>query len=133
MTPRHAFEALLLVLLVSGAAAGCGSDSEGGDGGDGAAEGDAGDGALTCDQHTELGYGVCHIFSGPSAADNQASFCGLGIQGTSCPDDAIGRCDLSAVGVNPQGYVQLHYASAAIADAEASKSLCEAGGGSWSP
>jgi hypothetical protein len=100
--------------------------------GDGDGDGD-GANALTCDQHTELGYGVCHIFSGPSAVENQASFCGLGIEGTACPDDAIGRCDLSAIGANPQGYVQLHYASGAIADADASKALCEAGGGAWSP
>lgn len=87
---------------------------------------------LTCDQHSKLGYGVCHEFSGENAANDLMTFCGAGEKGTGCPDGAIGQCDLSSVGTNPPGYVQWHYTSDALPNAQASKKLCEDGGGTWS-
>ena len=76
---------------------------------------------------------MCHAFSGPNAEQDRDNVCAVGNPGTACPAGSIGRCDLSGVNTNPQGYVQYHYASAGIADPTASKSLCDAGGGTWSP
>lgn len=87
---------------------------------------------LSCDQQTGLNAGVCHEFFGANAASDLATFCGAGIQGTGCPGGAVGYCDLSGIGSNPDGYAQRHYVSAAIADAAASESLCDLAGGTWS-
>jgi len=85
-----------------------------------------------CDQHTGLDYGVCHEFSGASAESDATNACGVGTLGSACPAGSIGRCDLSGVSANPDGYVQFHYVSTYIADASASESLCVSGGGTWS-
>lgn len=72
--------------------------------------------------------GVCHEFTGPDAEADATNACGGGFLGTACQPDFYGACDLSNVGVNPEGYIQRYYNWDGFMPDE---SVCTTAGGVW--